>query len=314
MRRFLLAAGAVAGFFTLSLTAAILTVNLGSRGEEVVVPDLAGQELVPAIEALERIGLTLKIRGKEYHDTIPAGTVISHQPPAGGSIRMGRSVEALVSVGPRRITVPELRGDFLLQAQSVILENRLGVGRVARVSSPIYPKETVMGQHPFPGDQVDKGSGVDLLVSTGPSSVLQVMPDFIGRTLSETLAAIQEVGLDVDAVSYRDYPGVPPGTVIGQKPMLGSPVGLTDSVELVVTRAKSAPERGGVRYAMLSFHVPEGLRARRVRVVVEGERGTREVLNEDRPPGSRVQLLVEVEGSAKARIYADDQLIETRSF
>ncbi len=314
MKRVFLGLGFLAGLFALALVAATLTVNLASRGKEVSLPDLRGVEIVQAIETLETLGLNLKINGKEYSDTLPLGTIISQQPPAGGMIRKGRSVEAIISVGPRRVAVPELRGAFALQAQSILLENGLKIGRVSKVPSRQWPKDTVVGQSPDPPAMLEKSRPVDLLLSTGPPAALYVMPDLIGRPLADVLKLVQAAGLEISRVAYEEYPGPAPGTVIGQKPPLGTPVSQADALDLTVTRGRSTLPSRKVRYALLSFYVPEGFRSRRVKVVVESERGSREALDETRPAGDRVQVLVEVEGRTKALIYFDDRLQDTRYY
>jgi beta-lactam-binding protein with PASTA domain len=309
MKKTLLWILGIAGLFALSLGSAVLTVNLGSRGEETVMPDLRGLGIVAAMEALEKSGLSLKINGKEHDEALPAGVIISHLPGAGGMVRKGRSVEAIVSVGPRRVSVPDVRGTYVLQAQSTLLENSLKIGLVTRVPSRQVARDTVVAQAPSPPLTANKNAPVDLLVSSGPPAPLYVTPDFIGRALAETVRLIQDAGLELDAVTYEEYPGVSPGTIIGQKPLLGTPVGRADRINLSVARGKGGDNRKA-RYSLLSFYVPEGLRPRRVRV----EKGPRTALDETKPAGERVQVLVETDGRTKALIYVDDRLQDTRFF
>lgn len=314
MRRLLIGVALLAGLFGIAIVSALLTVNLGSRGEEVLLPDLTGMQLVPAIETLEELGLSLKINGKEYSDTLAEGTIISHLPGVGSMVRKGRSVEAVVSVGPRRVAVPDLRGDFVLRAQSILLQNNLTVGKVVRLSSRRWSRDTVIGQSPAPPAFVRRGTPLDLLVSVGPPPVLYVMPDFIGTSLSDVVRRVQEAGLELGQVAYGEYPGVPAGTVVDQKPALGMPVGPGEPIEVTVVRGAGAADRKPTRYSTLSFYVPEGLRPRQVRVLLESDGQTRTALDESRPPGDRVQILVEADGKTKALIFVDDQLQDTRFF
>jgi eukaryotic-like serine/threonine-protein kinase len=314
MKKFLIGLALVAALFLLSVLSATLTVNLGSRGEEMVMPDLRGMQVVPAIEVLEKLGLYLKINGKEYDDSLPLGAIISQQPAAGGMVRKGRSVETMISVGPRRVAVPELRGDFILRVQSIILENGLKIGRVSRIASRLVPKDSIIGQFPAPPALVEKNTGIDLLICSGPPNILYVMPDFIGRSLAESVKMAQDAGIEISQVAYQEYPGVAPGTVVGQKPGLGTPTASGDPIELSVVRSRTAAEQRKTRYSLLSFYVPEGFRPRKVKVVIEGERHTYDAVNESRPAGDRVQVLVEVDGRTKASIFIDDRLQDTRYF
>lgn len=314
IKKLLLGLGLITALFALSVISATLTVNLGSRGREVVMPDLKGMEIVPAIETLEKLGLNLKISGKEYDDNLPVGAIISHKPSAGNLSRMGRSVEAIISVGPRRVPVPDVREDFALRAQSILLQNGLKIGLISSVPSRRWPRDTIISQSPAPPAIIEKNTAVDLLISTGPPSTLYVMPDFIGFSLSRTVGLIQKAGLEISQVTYQKYPGVSPGTVVGQKPPLGTPINRMDPIELAVVSSEEGEVRKKVKYSLLSFYVPEGFRPRQVKVIIQTETSTYEALNETRPPGGRVQVLVEVDGKTKAMIYVDDNLQDTRYF
>ena len=140
------------------------------------------------------------------------------------------------------------------------------------------------------------------------------MPDFIGRSLAGTITEIQDAGMEIGRVSYRDYPGIKAGTVVDQTPPLGTGVSRADDISLTVVQKRIEEDRGTVSYKLLSFYIPEGLRNRRVRVVAETERSSSEIMDEERPPGDRVQLLVEVEGETSIYIYIDGDLKDIRYF
>jgi beta-lactam-binding protein with PASTA domain len=64
------------------------------------------------------------------------------------------------------------------------------------------------------------------------------MPDLIGRRGVDVLEALRSAGLKVTAVTYRSYPGVPPGTVIRQSPPAGYRVSRHSSVTFEVSRSQ----------------------------------------------------------------------------
>jgi serine/threonine-protein kinase len=73
-----------------------------SKGpEDVPVPDLVYDKTErEARNALERIGLTVGDVTRDYSDTVPAGNVLSQDPPAGTVVPVGSSVSLVVSRGP----------------------------------------------------------------------------------------------------------------------------------------------------------------------------------------------------------------------
>jgi serine/threonine-protein kinase len=73
-----------------------------SKGpEDVPVPDLVYDKTErEARNALERIGLTVGDVTRDYSDMVPAGNVLSQDPPAGTVVPVGSSVSLVVSRGP----------------------------------------------------------------------------------------------------------------------------------------------------------------------------------------------------------------------
>ena len=314
IRRFILGLGLIAALFAVSVISATVTINLASRGRAVTIPDLKGMEIVPAIELLEEDELSLKISGKQYDELLPAGVILSHHPPAGSTVRKGRDVEAVISRGPKRVIIPDVRGDFFLRAQSILLENGLKIGNVSNIPSRRWARDTIISQTPLPPSRLDRNTTVDLLVSSGPPRMVLVMPDFIGRSLSDSVHTVQDAGMEIRQVKYQDYPGIKPGTVVDQRPPLGTPVNQSDSIELTVVQRLVPADRREVEYKLLSFYVPEGLISRMIRVVVETEKSSYELMSGERPPGDRIQSLVEVDGDTRVLIYIDGDLKDIRYF
>jgi beta-lactam-binding protein with PASTA domain len=72
-----------------------------SKGpERVSVPDVVGMTEAAAEAALTTARLTVGNVTQEYHETVPAGTVISQNPAAGTSVAPGTAVDLVVSQGP----------------------------------------------------------------------------------------------------------------------------------------------------------------------------------------------------------------------
>ncbi|MBX5477318.1 MAG: PASTA domain-containing protein, partial [Clostridia bacterium] len=153
-----------------------------SKGPEYVeggVPDLKGRPQRDAEIALKNARLQYTV-STEHDDTVPKGYVISTNPPAGDSIRVGDTVELIVSDGPapRPITMPDLRGMTLGQAQALLEQLGLVVSSTQTKKSS-YPEDIVADQTPAPNAQVQAGDPVTLTVSSGceHSAPVSVTPD-----------------------------------------------------------------------------------------------------------------------------------------
>jgi len=76
--------------------------SLGMVGTIIVqatVPDVEGLSQADAEAAIDAAGLTVGDVSQEFHNTVPAGNVISQDPAAGSSVAPGSAVDLVVSLG-----------------------------------------------------------------------------------------------------------------------------------------------------------------------------------------------------------------------
>jgi serine/threonine-protein kinase len=139
-----------------------------SGGEPYVnVPILKGRGLKEAKLALERVGLKLGIVS-ELPSENPKNVIFDQQFAAGSSIRKGESVGITVSIGfvaEGDITVPDLIGKSLSEAEKLLADSSLKVGKVNYQSSFSLLPNTILDQYPSKGNKVNKGTVVDLFVT-----------------------------------------------------------------------------------------------------------------------------------------------------
>jgi len=69
------------------------------------VPDVVGMAEADATAAITEAGLTVGATAYECSDTVPAGSVVSQDPPAGTEVDPGSAVNLVVSTGPCTIPV-----------------------------------------------------------------------------------------------------------------------------------------------------------------------------------------------------------------
>ena len=79
-------------------------------------PVLTGSTYEEAVDALQELGLPATPVEKT-DDTVPAGQVISTDPPAGQIVDSGTAVTVFVSTGRQAVALPDLRNKSLEQAE-----------------------------------------------------------------------------------------------------------------------------------------------------------------------------------------------------
>lgn len=200
---------------TVVKTTHVVTLFL-SKGPEYVqggVPDVVGKTARDAEVALTNARLKYTER-TQYDDTTPQGTVIGTSPPAGDSIRVGDTVQVVVSDGPKPapFDMPDLEGRTLAQAQALLDQLGLTVAST-QTAQTSWPENVVAGQTPAPGTPVQGGDQVTLVVSSGcaHASDLQVTPS------SEQFSGTVQVEADVvdSAGTHKELlKAVQPGDVV----------------------------------------------------------------------------------------------------
>ena len=143
-----------------------------SGGDPVVsVPDLKGKSVRDAKFALERLGLSLG-QIEDVPSSNPKDMIFDQQYAPGTRLQRGASVRVTMSVGNRAdlLTVPELIGKSLEEAQKVLADKGLNVGKINYQRSYSLLPNTIVDQYPSKGSKVDAGTKVDLFVTKNEDS------------------------------------------------------------------------------------------------------------------------------------------------
>jgi eukaryotic-like serine/threonine-protein kinase len=138
-----------------------------SGGEPVVsVPNLKGRSIRDAKLSLERLGLKLG-RIEEIPSTHPKDMIFDQQFAEGTKLKKGESVNVYISIGAGtgEIVVPDLIGKSLAEAERVLADSSLRVGKINYQRSFSLLPNTVLDQYPSKGNRINQGDAVDLFVT-----------------------------------------------------------------------------------------------------------------------------------------------------
>ena len=134
-----------------------VTVYLSKGPAPVVVPDVQGQPLGQARATLTAAGFTVTTTAA-YDVQVPKGDVSAQAPGAGTSAPHGSVVHLTVSKGPPLVPVPNVVGDSVPQAQSILV----GAGFQVVVVD-FYGSGFVVQEDPSAGSQEPRGTTVRVL-------------------------------------------------------------------------------------------------------------------------------------------------------
>ena len=181
---------------------------------------------------LDRNGLEMEVSETAYSETVRKGFVISTSPGPGDRVREDGTVEAVVSLGPERHKVPDVRGDTLDDAQQALDEAGLEYGDAVNRFHGKLPKGRVIGTDPAAGIPLRPTRAVDVIVSKGPRPIK--IPDHTGKPADRAEAALEKRGFEVDTTEVNSDT-VPEGRVVTQSPDSGNGQ-RGDVISLVVSK------------------------------------------------------------------------------
>ena len=123
---------------------------------EVTMPYLIDKSIAEAEKELDSLGLSYRVVREEYNDTVPENHIISQEPPAERTVKQGREIELVLSLGPDLVEVPYLIGSTQLEARLMLSDLGLNMKVDREYSNEIAP-DYVIRQDPGKGFQLARG-------------------------------------------------------------------------------------------------------------------------------------------------------------
>ncbi len=228
-----LSGGLAAAVFAMSFYVAM---RVEMRSTEVKVPDLTGLTLEQASKQVEPLELVLDVVDQRHDPAMASGLVLQQTPPEHASVRRGRKVKLILSLGGKVLQVPDLIGHASRAVEIELRQGGFMPGDEARVHSVDFEVGRVVAQVPPPETPTVPNSRVHRLVSTGPRPTAWVMPDLVGMTRQQAERWISTSQFRRGAVRRVSISGRRPGTVVGQLPLSGYPIRSKDVVELTIAQ------------------------------------------------------------------------------
>jgi beta-lactam-binding protein with PASTA domain/predicted Ser/Thr protein kinase len=221
-----------------ALLVALLVVGAGvavyfiSRPKQEIVPRVTGFQLNVARRVLQDAHFqvnTIKVPSSK-----DAGTVTGENPGAGTKADRGSTVTLSVSEGQGNVSVPSVQGLSRAAATKVIKRAGLKVTNVVMTSSSTFTAGEATGTDPGAARSVPSGTGVTLLVSSGPPR--KTVPDVTGESQSDATRQLTDDGFNVNPTTETTSSATA-GNVISQDPGGGSQEPAGTTIKIVVASA-----------------------------------------------------------------------------
>src|SRR4051794_4658118 len=197
-----------------------VAVTVSSGPKLFAIPRVRGDSYDAALDALNRIGLTIAdTPQKRYDDTVPAGDVVGTAPPVGDEVSAQQTITIITSLGPPIVKVPSIpQGTPLDDAKRTLRKSagRFSVSTQEEFSDSVGEGEVIRID---PSGRAVKGSTITVTVSKGPEMV-KVPSIHMGMPVAQAEQAIQDAGLVPDV---RPFGGAgTPVTVLAISPDAGT--------------------------------------------------------------------------------------------
>jgi len=232
-----------------------------NHGETITVPDVVGISYEELDEYLVSRNLKYEItKDSSYNPDYPPNSVLQQFPKPNSKVKENRKIYITLNTSsPPLVKMPNLVDVSLKMAQMVLNSYDLKLGKITY--KPDLALNAVLeqrydGDEINEGDQIPKGSQIDLIVGDGLGNQLLEAPNLIEQDEESARIAIIGSGLTIGNVTYQnsneavitieesdttyyETVWVDIGSVVRQSPIPGTVVRLQREINLWIYRPDS---------------------------------------------------------------------------
>jgi len=282
----------------------------------VKVPPVIGLDKDEAIRVLKEKKLNGLIVKTVNDDSVEAGKIVQQSPAPNAEAKEGTNVELTVSVGKNKTIVPNLSNVEFEKVEELLKKSNLSLGKVERKYDDKVDENKVISQSVNYGDEVEKGTKIDIVVSRGKEDKKVEVPDLIGKTEAEAIKAVYDSGLAVGRTEKK-ADSKKAGTVIWQSYGKGVKVDASTKIDIVVSSGKATKDN----VLNLSHYTEDDAVTKRytinepdknylLRITKNTEKGETKIYEKTMVTGSgKLTINIKAKSSDKFNIYVNGELI-----
>ena len=189
------------------MTILLLWLNIYTRhGQSKPVPDFFGLTLQETEALAKKSKMKYQVIDSVYTSLVPRGSIAEQNPKPGFKVKKWRVISLTINAfRPEMVAMPDLINLPILQAKSTLEGAGLVMG--TKTYKPDLSIEVVLNQHYngkeiTPGDSLQKGSVIDLVLGKGYGNQTTYVPDLLGMTLESATDKIDGSSLNLGAYNF----------------------------------------------------------------------------------------------------------------
>lgn len=205
-----------------------------NHGESITVPNLEGMPLSELDNFVVDRDLRFEVSDSSYSADYPPYTVLHQFPKAGSEVKAKRKIFiTLNSKEPPTTLMPNLVDKTVQNAELILQSYELKRGRITTQPDAFRNvlEQSFNGEPIEYGDQIAKGSQIDLVIGDGHGITQFEMPSLLGLPLEEAEIIIKGNSLFVGIV-FNNTEAPLDFVVIKQTPPVGNTVRVSSEVNV----------------------------------------------------------------------------------
>lgn len=223
----------------------ILFYSLGfytHHGEGIPVPKLKGLTLAEAVELLEEQGLRYQVNDSIYLIDQGPGIIVEQDPDPNTNVKSNRTIYLVITKDAPNIKFPDIEGKTFLEVQSILNNYQLKVGDTtyrSDVAKDIVLEAILKGIKLRKGQQIPKGSQINLILGDGLGASEVDIPNLLGLSLSEARMALLGSSLILGNISFEGPMDTVNSRIISQFPAINdtlNKVSIGTPIDVVLKR------------------------------------------------------------------------------
>jgi len=185
----------------------LIWLNFYTRhGQARPVPDFNGLTMEQTSKLARKSRLKYSVIDSVYTNAVPAGCVVEQNPKPGFKVKKWRNIVLTINAfSPEMVAMPNLVDLPKRQALSVIESSGLETGQLEYrpdLSIDVVIGQQYNGRTITPGDSIQKGSVIDLILGKGLSNMRTPVPKLIGMKLDPARTRILGASLNLGTYIY----------------------------------------------------------------------------------------------------------------
>lgn len=234
---------------SLLLVVASLVWILSRTPATIAIPNVAGQTVAEAKEALKKSKFEAGEEKSEASDTVAEGRVIRTDPEAGSGRKEGTKVNLIVSSGKQSFQLSNYVGRKYTEVVAELKEKKVPENLIQMEEEESSESEpgTILRQTPASGSTYDLSKATTITLTVAKKVTSVSMPSYIGSSLEFTknnltqIVGVKEANIEVIEVSTAPE-GTAEGTVVDQTPKAGEKVDLARTrIKISIYKPKTPP-------------------------------------------------------------------------